>query len=38
MKFTSIAEAPPMFIMQSMINFKPQFTEITPKGPVVCAL
>ena len=28
MKFTSIAEAPPMFIMQSMINLKPQTSNL----------
>ena len=28
MKFTSIAEAPPMFIMQGMINLKPQISNL----------
>ena len=28
MKFTSIAEASPMFIMQSMINLKPQISNL----------
>ena len=32
MKFTSIAEAPPMFIMQSMINLKPQTSNLKPQN------
>ena len=38
MKLVSIAEAPPMFIMQSMINLKPQISNLKPffYHPISC--